>query len=568
MKISELYLLPVRRDEMKRVLREAMLNLTPEKFSWVVTTAGVVGGVLGSILQKYAISHSFLPFFVPLALFILFYTSALVYPCAVAKSRKTAIDLKLPHAITYMRSLCSAISLYEVFKQIFSEKDLYGEVSEEFGFIVRDVELFGESLTRAMANLIDSTPSENLKEFLEGLIIVFESGGDMRSYMSSKTDNFRERAKRQLEIHMKTLEILAEVFVVLFVALPVFFIIMVSTTQFLGRGVEREFFTYVYFFIPVGGGTLIYLIDLINIKEDLSITRVERSGSHYPISILSKEVKSFADTGLREIRKSSLIKPFTAMKENYYNALFFSPLLLFATLLSARYVKFKFEESFVVIILIAILFPLLVAFEYRARFVRRVEKETPDLLRQILNLRDVGLTLQDVVRMLKESKLGVLSREIRLVESDIEWGATVGDAFIELVNRVGVASVRRAISLLVRASEVTKNIRDVLLITIEDFEHNLKMKNVRFTAGFAYLVIIYVSFFVLLYTAYTLKHSFLSNLPSPAGGIEALMYRTAVTLALFSGIIAGQMEKGHVLYGLRHICIFAIASLLTFEFVI
>ncbi len=563
MKISELYLLPVRRCEMKKVLRKAMLDFTPEELSWTATAAGITGALSGYLLQKYAV-HSSFPFFVPFVFSILFYSSALIYPYAAAKSRKTAIDLKLPHAITYMRSLCGAMPLYEVFRQIFSEKDLYGEVSEEFGFIVRDVELFGENLVKAMTNLMDSTPSESLKEFLEGLIMVFESGGDMKDYMASKTNNLREKARRQLEVHMKTLEILAEVFVVFFVALPVFLLIMVSTAQFLEGGLEREFFAYMYFFIPVGGGILVYLVDLINIKEDLSITRVKMRGHHFSTSILSKRVKNYAtDTG-----KQKRFSGFTAVRENYYNALFFSPLLLSATFLSARCIKFKFEESFIAVILLSLLLPLLVAFEYRARFVRRVEKEIPDLLRQILNLRDVGLTLQGVVKMLKESKLGVLSREIRLVDSDIEWGATVGEAFIELVNRVGVAEVRRAISSLVRASEVTESIRDVLLITIEDFEYGLKMKNMRFTVGFAYLVIVYISFFVLLYTAYTLEHSFLLNLSASGGRIEGLMYRTTLITALFSGVLAGQMEKGHILHGLKHVCVFAVASLLMFEFMI
>jgi len=217
-----------------------------------------------------------------------------------------------------------------------------------------------------------------------------------------------------------------------------------------------------------------------------------------------------------------------------------------------------------------LLMPLAVAFEYRAAFVRRVERETPDFLRQILSLKDIGLTLQDVVEMLRESKLGVLSREIWFTHAEIEWGSSVREALIELINRVGVSSIRRAITLLLRASEVTENIRDVLLTAIEDFEYEIKLKNLRFATGFAYLAIIYLSFFILLYVSYSIIHAFLSRLPNytPSHSLISMMYQIALMLALFSGIIAGQMEKGHVLHGLKHLFVFLTASAIVFEILI
>ncbi len=556
------YFLPVRREDLQKIIRASMLNVTPEFLSLISIFLGVAGYAVGYALRqllKSEISYVLPPFFA-----LAFYFLPLTYTYAIARSRKTNIELKLPHAITYMRSLCDIMPLYEIFKHIFKEKSLYGEVSEEFGFIVRDVELFGESVLKAMQNLMETTPSEALKEFLEGLTIVFESGGNMKDYMGSKVENIREMARKQLEIHMKTLEILAEVFVVFFVSLPVFLLVMLSTSQFLGGGFGKEFYIYSYFFLPVGGIFLIYLIDLLNIKEDLSVTRIERKG-HFTPDILAKGVKVLDNSKTKTVKR---FKKFS-LKENYYLSLIFTPATVLITLLILKRINLRFEESYIALLAISAFFPLMLAFEYRAGFVRKVEKEIPDLLRKIINLKDVGLTLQDVIRILKESKLGVLSREIKFVAGDIEWGSTVGEAFVEFVNRVGVAELRRAISTLVKASEFTENIRDVVLTTIDDLEYGLKMKNLRFTAGFAYLVIIYVSFFVLMYTVYTIEHSFLPNLSSSNSAIvEGLMYRTTLITAFFSGIIAGQMEKGHVLHGLKHVFVFFLASLILFEFLI
>ncbi len=568
---DELYVpLPVSRSYLKKALRGAMLSYTPEEYSLFVYLSALLGLVAGYVVATFfnfpklgRLEKWILPAFLALV----FYAFALLYPFTLSKSRRTRIDLKLPHAITYMRSLCNTMPLYDVFKQIFLERDLYGEVSEEFGFVVRDVEMFGMCLTEAMLELASNTPSENLREFVQGLAIVFESGGDMRGYMSAKAENFRDRARKQLELNMKTLEILAEVFTVLFVALPVFLIIVISTAHFLGRGVSGLFYLYLYFFMPVGGVMLIYVVDLINVKEDLSVTRVRRTGLFYPY-LKPSESEEVAETsfGVWEV----VSKPFRAAKENYYYSLAFSPALVALWYCLIGHLKLEFWETKLCLLVVFALLPLAIAFEYRAAFVRRVEKETPDFLRQVLNLKDVGLTLHGIVDMLKESKIGVLSREIRFASAEMDWGSTAGEALVELINRVGVSSIRRAITLLLRASEVTENIRDVLLTAIEDFEYELKLKDMRFATGFAYLAIIYLSFFILLYVSYSIIHAFLSKLPNytPSFGLLSMMYQIALMLAFFSGILAGQMEKGHVLYGLKHLFVFLVSSAVMFEILI
>jgi len=47
-----------------------------------------------------------------------------------------------------------------------------------------------------------------------------------------------------------------------------------------------------------------------------------------------------------------------------------------------------------------------------------------------------------------------------------------------------------------------------------------------------------------------------------------MMYRISIMLAVFSGILAGQLEKGHVLSGLKHVCIFMVSTIILFEAVI
>ena len=484
----------------------------------------------------------------PLAVLVSVLAALLVlfYPFGVVRSRRTAIDVILPHAIAYMQSLCGVMNLYEIFREIFEQREIYKELSEEFGLIVRDVELLGYSVLDAMRHLAENTPSESLKDFLEGLVIAFESGSDLKGYMAKKIDLIRERAKKQMEMNMRTLEIIAEVFVVLFVALPIFLAITLTTMKILGTNLSRLVYTYTYLFIPLCGLAVLYLVDVMNVKEDLGVVRAPRR-----VVTVGEE------------RRPSLLE---MVKANYYLSLIFSVPAVLSVIVIVRFVRFEFPlESAVVVLTVAALLPLSIAFEYRARFVRRIDREIPDFLRQILNLKDVGLTLSSIIRMIRESEIGVISRELRKVEAFMELGSTLREAFVEFVNRVGVSSIRRAISILIRASEATENLRDVLLTAIDDFEYGIRMRDLRFATGFSYVVIVYLSFFVFLYTAYVLVHSFMARLGVSGSGFVEPMYRMSMIVAVFSGLLAGEMEGGHILYGLKHVFVFLISSLITFE---
>ncbi len=200
------------------------------------------------------------------------------------------------------------------------------------------------SVVEAMSRLALETPSENLKELLEGLVITFETGGNLREFFSSKSMQFRERANNRMEIHLKTLEILAEVFVVVFVALPIFLIIMISSMSMVGKSAGPEMYYTMYVFLPVGAVSLIYIIDLMNIKEDLSLTRIERRRSYYSPDLLLRNTKI---KEIKEERRLSdlLVAPFSAVKQNYYNSLYFSAIASVLTLLMVRKLRFVFPET-------------------------------------------------------------------------------------------------------------------------------------------------------------------------------------------------------------------------------
>ncbi len=519
---------------------------------------------------------------------LLVFGAVYVQPVLTAKGRKTRIDIDLPYAITYMQALSTTLTLYNVFRSVYEQHDLYGEVSTEFGMIVRDVELFGDDLVTAMRNLGRTTPSANLKRLMDDLILMFESGGDITEFFASRSAHFREVARNELEMGLKTMEIMAEVYVAAFVAAPIAVIIMTAAETMTGQSQLSAMMVFFFIGLPLGAAAMIWILSLVLPAERLEITRREIEETEYetgvPLSGGEQEAPGKFSRRMKSTRAMIRFQDITRHPLRHYVADYrFGAVLggilgLAVTLLfwngtlAALVPKYPFEV-FISLFCIAVLSPVTVAFELRRRYVHRVEEQIPDFLRELADLKDIGMTLQGAIHLISHSKLGLLSSELKVVSDEVRWGSPVSSALVRMEERIGVLMIKRAISLIVRASEVTDYIRDILMIAIGDMEHYLKMKRDRFTTSFAYIMIIYLSFGIFLYTAYVLNVSFISSFEKLNTAIDISgnvldMFRIAIILGLFSGIMAGQLSAANIMSGFKHSILFLIATVVMFVYVL
>ena len=227
--------------------------------------------LVGVLLFVFDISLDLIPFLpqwltmflavilIPAGVFVCLY----YYPQLEAQGRKTKIDLDLPYAITYMQALSSTLTLYNIFRSVYDSADLYGEVSKECGLIVRDVELFGEDLLTAMENTIAVTPSENFRELLNDLMLVYRSGGNLTSFFNAKSESYRELARQELEALLQFLEMIAEIYVTAFVAGPIAIIIMLVAQNLSGQSQMAGIMPLMYIGLPLGAVALIFVLYIL-----------------------------------------------------------------------------------------------------------------------------------------------------------------------------------------------------------------------------------------------------------------------------------------------------------------
>ena len=521
---------------------------------------------------------------IPAGIFVCFY----YYPALEASGRKNKIEQDLPYAITYMQALSSTVTLYTIFRNVYDAADLYGEVSRECGLIVRDVELFGEDLLTAIENTIKVTPSENFRELLNDLALVYRSGGNLTSFFNAKAESYRELSRQQMESLLQFLEMIAEIYVTAFVAGPIAIIIMLVAQNLSGSNSIGNLMPLLYIGLPLGAIALIGVLYILLPPDNLGISRREIRDNEFGAGLLAENTETAPDAEFlkqvnarkKVLRLLNIIRhPIKFFISDYTVPAVFSAILAVGVLLLwlngtvAAFFPEYTVEVFVCLLLIAAMIPLMAAYEIRRHYVNNVEKQMPEFLREIADMRDIGMTLQSSIAMISGSKTGILSSEVKVVARELEHGAHLSNALVRMEERIGLVSVKRAISLLVKASEVTDYIREILTIAIADLEHYVKMKSKRFNVSFVYLAIIYLSFGIYLFCAYQMNVAFIASFEGMGVTFDLSqnkgdMFHIGMILAFFSGIMAGQLSGNSILCGLKHSIIMLAATIVVFTFFI
>ena len=578
----------------RKSLRAAHMPYSQYRFFMLLLQATTVSTIIFFCITGYILSTgnplfpNMEPWMTVLVLFVILIPGVSLgiytYPGSLAMGRKTSIDLELPYTITYMQALSTTMTLYNVIRRVYEADDLFGEVSKEFGLIVRDVEVFGDDLYTAIRNLQKVTPSRNLEDFLNDLLLLSGSGGDITNFLSSRSAYFREAAARELDQILKTIEVMAEVYVTAFVAGPITMIIII-VAQNLGGSSELSGYIPLIVLGLIGGSLgMIYILHLMLPKIKMDITKKPIEDSEFlGISITKGEFSRVDQKFLKNVESKrkrykleNLIKnPFRTFISDYnYGFGIGTVLSLIITVLYIygivqEWFPTNSFEMYICLMVIGFMIPVSLAYEGRNWFVNNVEKHTPEFLRQLVDMKDIGVTLQNAIALISNSKLGVLSQELVMTSEEIKRGETTVKALVRMEERIGLVSVKRAISLLVKASEVTDSIKDVLIIAINDFEHYLKLKKDRFNISITYVMIIYLAVGIYFYTAYSLNVSFVAsftnfNISFDTAGNLTDMFQIGIVLALFSGLMAGQLSANSILSGFKHSILLVLGAVILF----
>ncbi len=239
-------------EYIKRALEKGFVETRPEayiSFAWMNGIIGAIAGIVIIILyffilpSFFALPPKLLAIIIPSPLLFaaLAYFITMMIPESRANKRKKDIDVKLPYALNFIAAMATAgITPAQIFKSL-AEQPIYGEVHKEAAWIYRDIAIFNIDIITALRNAANRTPSIKFQEFLQGAITTITSGGNLKKYFLAKAEEYMRENRRLQKEFLQTLGVLAESYVTVVVAAPLFLIIMFSVmSSFGGRGASSS----------------------------------------------------------------------------------------------------------------------------------------------------------------------------------------------------------------------------------------------------------------------------------------------------------------------------------------
>jgi flagellar protein FlaJ len=208
-------------------------------------------------------------FFLAVGSAALIFIYLLNYPRVVAYRRAAKIDKVLPYAITHMSTLAgSGIAPHHIFR-IMGKITKYGEVSRECQIIYRDVSVVGKDIFTALSDAAKSSPSRLWAEILWGISSTLHSGGSLRDYLYIKSRELRAYLERKEREAVDTMNLLTEIYLILFVLTPILGAIMLLLMGMLGGGKifgftpDQIFALLVYIITPITGVAFLVIADAL-----------------------------------------------------------------------------------------------------------------------------------------------------------------------------------------------------------------------------------------------------------------------------------------------------------------
>lgn len=259
-----------RHPELGTRLAKARSPLVPEAFLANTYGSVLVAFLLGFIpLMVVLVAFPAVPtgtlvllLIAPFGVAVMTYSLILLGPDFEASRRRRDIENNISYGLNFMAAMASAgVIPIEIFGALGKQK-VYGELAREADWIYRDAKVFAHDLVTALQAAARRTPSRQLEEFLQGSIATVTSGGNLKAYFLTKAEQFAEENRRRQKTFLDSLAIMAESYVVVAAAAPLFLIVILSVMGLLSKGANPIVFLNLLILLamPVIHGTFTALL--------------------------------------------------------------------------------------------------------------------------------------------------------------------------------------------------------------------------------------------------------------------------------------------------------------------
>ena len=211
------------------------------------------------------------------------------------------------------------------------------------------------------------------------------------------------------------------------------------------------------------------------------------------------------------------------------------------------------------------------------RWQNKIEKATPEFLRDIATSFKTGMPLYTALEHAARRDYGPLTDELKLMLSQMSWGMNFNDALVALSKRIDLPLMYKATTLIVEAGRHGGNLSDIFDSTAKYVDNVNAWTNKRRTQTLPYVAIFYFSVMIFLFIIIIISNMIfvpMTDIAEDAAGLinpvltpimaRRVFLHTALLEAFFGGILAGRIHENSFFGGLKHAAVLAIVSGLAF----
>lgn len=159
------------------------------------------------------------------------------YPISQANTRRRQIKNDLPFVIIHMSAVAGSgaqpISMFNLLLSSGEYKGLEGEIKK----IINYVNLFGYDLSTALRTVSLTTPSIEFREVLTGLVTTIETGGSLKTYLTSKAEDAMVNYKLERKKYIESLSTYSDMYTGILIAAPLLFFVTLAIIQMMGGAI-------------------------------------------------------------------------------------------------------------------------------------------------------------------------------------------------------------------------------------------------------------------------------------------------------------------------------------------
>ncbi len=232
--------------------------------------------------------------------------------------------------------------------------------------------------------------------------------------------------------------------------------------------------------------------------------------------------------------------------------------------------------DFLVISLLSVIGPYGFYENRRYNKIKALEEKLPEFLRDVAESGKFGMTLAASIRSASKGRYGDMTPEIKRMAAQIGWGISATEALKLFSERVQTPLVKRTCGIIIKAANAGGNVADILSLVSNDIKETQLEQAEKELNMTAYMVVIYVAFFVFMATVLILNSVFIPQIQnagakqgsgggsgSLSGGVTTvnaalipqvrfIYLASALIHGLGDGVTAGMLQNGQLGNGLRH----------------